>query len=496
MVMLAFTLFFSCCSTDIENNNIIVPGWNETEVVKTGSNFILNVGESDYGKTDNQKSKSMTRAIDSKVSSKDAIQVSLANKLNGIIGLNYSNNMWDQYNFDSGSQTNVKEINVVVGSNRGYVYATSDLDCPYETTWKSSYKIDEASLTIDASIEDGYAKPVPVQFWGNHALAINDATKTTYYEGQETDGWSIGSVKTSTKTVAISKNIQYANSAISATFNLGEDKILAWYDAYEQVENGVKGIKVTSDHKSDVDDNGIALYPDKTDKKNGLDRIVSGAWSEQNCYYHERHGKAIKIFQSNNAQTWHFIGDEPEDDINFIIEELRIESSKSVTYNEDFNYTCSDEQVPYKYTFYDGMIEDSETAYMTVLPTNEASSKVIIKCKINKFPTSSTKKFDWYIEKTVNSDEYVAVKDNTEFFIIGKISQVEGKTPTGTPYKDTWTSGIYVPDAITKVNLNINNLCVKGAVVTDPDGQVNSNTIFNFDYEYGEMEGSWSTGYF
>lgn len=40
----------------------------------------------------------------------------------------------------------------------------------------------------------------------------------------------------------------------------------------------------------------------------------------------------------------------------------------------------------------------------------------------------------------------------------------------------------------------IDNLCIKGAVVTDSDGANDNNIIWNIDYEYGSMDGQWSIG--
>lgn len=61
-------------------------------------------------------------------------------------------------------------------------------------------------------------------------------------------------------------------------------------------------------------------------------------------------------------------------------------------------------------------------------------------------------------------------------------------------WSETLVSKDVTPDVITNIDMVIDNLCVKGAVVTDPDGANDSNVIWNIYYEYGSMDGQWSIG--
>ena len=132
------------------------------------------------------------------------------------------------------------------------------------------------------------------------------------------------------------------------------------------------------------------------------------------------------------------------------------------------------------------------------MPTSEKTSVVVLKCKITKFPTQDHDRFLWYIKESIKENSpYIKVGDNSTFYIIGKISTSDKTIPTGSPYSTTWNKGIYCPDVITNVNVHIDDLTVNGSVVVDPDGsdETNANSIhYNFDYEYGTMDGVWTTG--
>lgn len=490
---------FMSCSNDVENY-IIIPGQNGTEYVKKdGSNFILNVGDSNYGTS------TQTRAM--KSSAKNAPQVvtyagidgssitatAATNLLDLTVATNYSNNLW--------SETLVSKDatpEVMTNSSEGYVYAKADLSSPYNNQWKSDHTISNGELTISA-IQDGqFFAPVPVEFWGRHDLAINDQKKTSWNESLiNTDGWTIDKVKNTTQTVAVSRNIQYANSGVKIKLQLGRKKVLAWYDNIEQAiddkgnPTAVKGTLITQDN--------INSFPIGNDKETiegtEYDRYVTNVNErKEGNYYHEYLGYAIQIRQKGGQTSWHFIGTDDYDDINFEVEEIRLESAHSCTYRKDFTYTPSDSIDKYSYNFGENHVASGDSVALTVMPTKQASSNVIIKCKITKFPIYKGKNFTWYIEKTYDSDQLVEVTDNTEFFIIGRIHTTDKSLPTGSPYKDTWNKGVYCPDVITNIDMVIDNLCVKGAVVTDPDGANDSNIIWNIDYEYGSMDGQWSIG--
>lgn len=485
---------FMSCSNDVEN--IIVMPWpdgNSGYVKKDGSNFIMNIGDSNYGTSTQSTRAAKSRAVTYSGNDGSSITATAStNLLELTVATNYSNNLW--------SETLVKDgttPEVMINSSEGYVYAKAELTSPYNE-WKSDHVISNGELTINGVQDGQFFAPVPVEFWGRHDLAVNDQQKIMWNESLiNTDGWEINKVKNSTKTVAISRNIQYANSATKIRAQFGKKRILAWYDNVEQATDdkgnptAIKGTLITSDN--------IGKLPTKSDTKeiDGItyDRIVTNVGSRvEGRYYHEYLGNAIQIWQKNNAKSWHFIGTEDYDDINFEIEEIRLESALSCTYGKDFTYEPSDSIVKYSYDFDENHVVSGDNVALTVMPTKKSSSNIIIKCKITKFPTYQGKNFTWFIEKTYGSKEMVEVKDNTEFFIIGKISTTDKSLPTVSPYKDTWNKGVYCPDVMTNIDMIIDDLCVEGAVVTDPDGNNDSNLLWNIDYEYGSMDGQWSIG--
>lgn len=132
------------------------------------------------------------------------------------------------------------------------------------------------------------------------------------------------------------------------------------------------------------------------------------------------------------------------------------------------------------------------------MPTSNTSSAVVLKCQITKFPTQDHDKFLWYIKESIKENApFIKVGDNSTFYIIGKISTNDKTIPTDSPYSTTWNKGIYCPDVITNVDVHVDDLCVDGSVVIDPDGSDDTNIDnihYNFDYKYGTMDGVWTIG--
>lgn len=490
MLMLVVTSFsIVSCSNDVENI-IVFPGQNGTEYVKKdGSNFIMNIGDSNYG------TQSLTRAYVAPLTRSVSLGDISANKETGltnvIVGLN-SSTPWYSYRHDA---TEGFEWSKIIGANEGYVYSRAYIQSPYDNEWDSSISIDKENgkLTINAIKDTAFYKPVPVEFWGRHDLAVNDTEQNTYVEGTTDNGWRIGSVTSSTATAAISKNIQYANSAVKINLQLGKYRFLAWYDSTPESGVAVSGTKLTENDLKDY-----KRFPASNDKKDTLnatyDRYVQNVnLRKVGNYYHESFGSTIAIKQKD-GKSWHFIGSDNYDDINFEVKEIRIESSKSCTYGKDYDYAPSNDTISYSYDFESDHVKSDNATILTTMPTLATSSKVILHCQITKFPTEN-KNFTWFINKSLDDNTLVAVKDNVDFYIIGKISNIEGKKPSGSPYENTYKGGIYCPDVITNVNILIDDLCVDGAAVTDPDAPApDKNIIWNYDWEYGQMEGVWSIG--
>lgn len=486
---------FMSCSNDVENI-IVLPGWNSGYVKKDGSNFIMNIGDSNYG-----TQSMMTRAYASPLTRSVSLdQISAAKETgltNVIVGLN-SSTPWYQYRHDVAS--NEFEWSKIVGASEGYVYSRAYLQSPYDNEWNSNISIDneKEELTIsaieDTTIKDKtFYKPVPVEFWGRHDLAVNDNKQDTYVEGTTDNGWNKGPVTSTTVTAAISKNIQYANSAVKIKLQLGKPRFLVWYDSTPSSGVAVDGIKLTEDNINDT-----VTFPKGDGTKDTLNTKYERYVQNVNLrkvgnYYHESFGNTIAIKQKD-GKSWHFIGPDNYDDINFEVKEIRIESSKSCTYGKDYDYIPSNDIANYSFNFESNHVKSGDSTMFTIMPTLSTSSKVILHCKITKFPATN-KNFTWFINKSLDDNTLIAVKDNVEFYIIGKISNIKGKTPTNSPYKDTYKGGIYCPDVITNVNVLIDDLCVDGAAVTDPDAPApDKNIIWNYDWNYGSMEGEWSIG--
>lgn len=482
-------ILFTGCSNDVENI-IVIPGYgNGSEYVeKSGSNFIMNIGDSNYGTS--RMAKAMTRAV-----APEQVTVNARDNVKNVtVGTNYSTNLWDQF------VVNASEFKgVSIGSTEGYVYALADIECPYENQWTSTHTIENGKLTLSGVEGERFYSPVPVEFWGRHNLATNDETKTTYEEGTTDDGWQVGSVKNSTKTVAISKNIQYANSAVKLNVQLGTRRVLGWYDNKEEAVAAdgtplaAKGTLITEDNKDEFPKTNGKVTVDGQEYELYLSNNDAAHMAPGN-YYHQHLGNTIAIKQNKNgAKSWHFIGQESKDDIDFDIQEIRVESSTSCEYGKDYAYTPAITTAQYSYAYEKDHVKSGEATTMTIMPTSLTSAKVILHCKITKFPENN-KAFIWYINKTIDDDTLVPVTDNTEFYIVGKVSTIAGNAPTGTPYATTWNGGIFCPDVITDVTVHIDDLCVDGAAVTDPDGANDSNIIWNYDWSYGSMNGNWTIG--
>lgn len=474
-------IVFTGCSNDIENI-IIIPGQNGEYVEKTGSNLIVNVGDNNYG----QKARMLkTRAS----VNQETITITSNEQIGqATIGL-YSNYAWNTY-------TNGNLISV--GTSNGYLFAPTTLTTPYKTAWSVSNSVDNGVLTLTADkLDDKYYKPVPVTFWGNHKLVVSEVEKTLY-DTSDSD-WKDAVVTSKTKSVAISKAIEYANSGVKINLTLGTNGILGWYDKDESSakDETVTTIKVTEDNISSLPTKNTKTY-EIDGKEENIIQIQNDNLKEVGKYFHYRKGNAIKIAQDVSGYgVWHFIGEGEADDINYEITEVRIESSKSCVYKNDYQYTPSSESVTYKYELNENLLS-GENATFSIMPTSLTTSIVILKCKITKYPTQEHDKFNWYIRESIKDNSpYIKVNENSTFYILGKISTNESTLPVGSPYKDTWNKGIYCPDVITNVNVHIDNLCVDGSVVKDPDGTDDTTVdkiYYNYDYDYGTMDGIWSIG--
>lgn len=500
LVILFGLLMLTSCAPDIENNNynIIWPWGNSGYVEKTGSNLIVNVGENKYG----EKTRAVTRAS---IETGNIIVTSDAQINTPSIGL-YNNSVWNSYDNNS---------TIYTGTSNGYLFATTKLECPFKNTWSTTSAIDNGKLTLtsvstgEESLNDTYGNkvlPSQVVFWGNHKLVTSDVKKEKY-DKDDTD-WQDATVSKNTQSVAISKDIEYANSGAKINLDFGTECYLAWYDHHDTAKEGQTTILITSEN--------IKQMPTKAGKysltnlkdvagndiniKDGEFKQVSHIDISEGRYLHFMKGRAIRVVENAQDKTgvWHFIGEGTANDLNFKVSEIRLGSSASCVYSADYAYTPSTKKVNYVYQFNEE-VQSGEYATLPIMPTANTSSLVVLKCEVTKYPTDEGERFKWYIKKTIDSDVMVNIgAEHSVFYIIGKISTNESTSPVKSPYSTTWNGGIYCPDVITNVTVHIDDLTVEGGVVQDPDGSDSSSAnslLYNYDWKYGEMTGIWSIGY-
>lgn len=201
LILLSFMTALTSCTQDVDvwcchgHSNTTTNG-TETK----GANLIVNVGDSKYGNS--------TRSVvaDSQVTStKDLqnVEIKLYSSLKG----------WND------------TTTINYGSTRGYLFAESNLTTPYAVEWSYEKAIQDGKLTLTAkeSTDKQYYSPVSVLFWGNYELAVNDSYLTSYAETDSAkNGWKIDEVSYTTRTVAISKNIQYATSVFKPIITVAD----------------------------------------------------------------------------------------------------------------------------------------------------------------------------------------------------------------------------------------------------------------------------------
>lgn len=218
----------------------------------------------------------------------------------------------------------------------------------------------------------------------------------------------------------------------------------------------------------------------------------------------------IKVY-SDAGKT---ITERDRDDLKFTVQYVYLESSKSVTYDEDFTYTPSADHVTYKYCLKESGIfgklngqtdsfDSWENNYtnLTVLPTSATETKVILVCKY----LGTDNAFYMYDAK---SNSYITVASGSTFYIYGKLNSSEANTVTNSTNEDcpkTGASGVFIPDVRTTANITIDAFATADGdngggngngkddpVIINPDSNtIVTNALFTLDVKYGDMTIDW-----
>lgn len=441
LALLSFVALLASCSTDVDVFNMCGghgSGSGASTPSEGSSDLIINIGDSKYGVSSRS------------VVGDDAVNNGADQALDNaeIYTYNQWDKAWDKLEIPKNAD-GTQKANVSYGTTRGCLYGETVKYSPYANGWYNTYEVSDGKLTLstkEIENDEGYYLPPIVTFWGNYQLAVNSTEAATSYEEMWVHGtsateknpnWELGEVSHTTKSAAISRNIQYATSVLKPIITVNKT-VTVWAD----------------------------------------------------------NGKATK--------------DVSRDDIKFSVQYFYVESSKQVTYGEDFNYTPSTETVTYKYALKDngvfGKVENNADVFdsweenyanLSILPTSKTSVRVVLVCKYfgkdNAFYVYDAKK-----------KQYSQIKKGTVFYVYGNMSvgettTVENKGNILCP--KTGASGIFIPDVKTIANITIDKLADKNKsgdndpVVIDPTREdVQEKFLYHVDAAYGHMDATWIEG--
>lgn len=497
---------FVGCTPDVDVTNVIItPGGDGsgTQVDKSNSNLLVNIGNPSYGTQSYSKS---VRGITRTGEQNPLIHLTGQTVNDLEIGLNYNNNLW-KTTYQGPSGTEQVNPTIFLGSTRGYVYATSTVTSPYKNAFAFTKKTnDDGTLTVESVFNPttGYMSPIPVFFWGNHPL-VTSTELLSEFNPNDLSKWTTNIVQKNTRSTAISKNIEYGNSVLQINLSIGNDKeYLIWHSQYK--DEGQYRINANADNEEielteDIYNDMVSKLNIEPNSSNwpfaDFNDYKTKECKSGNNYYHVGYGKTVTIMQKDNTVSKHFIGDSKWDDFNFEVEEIAFTSSGKVVYGADYSYTTypstsnEDGTAYYKYDLTTAM-GDNSTTYLSTLPTTMEESQIWLHCKVTASPNAESTRFEWKIKESSKDDApWITIKDGTRFYILGTIKKGTNG-PTGTPYKATYQQGVFCPDAVTITPIKITNLNVKGVFAENPPyDTVNSNLFYNFDTEYGSMDGIW-----
>lgn len=408
---------FVSCSQDVD----VWCGGHENCNQKESPKLIINVGDSDYGAS------TRSSVSDSEVTS----------------DLNLSNTELKLYSPVYGWYS--PESQIYYGSSRGYLFAEASLSSPYSIPWSYTKSIESGSLELSAEEitgDENYYSPVPVLFWGNYDLVVTGENLSSYketdYFGNSASIWKLDDVDLDTKTLAISRNIQYSTSVFKPVINVS-DKITVYSNA-----TGKKTAEVTRDNFKFT----VQYFYVNSSKSTKYGRDFTYTPSDTEVTY--------KYPLKNNG--------------------IFGETSGGVDKFKDWteNY-----------------------ANLTILPTSKTKVQVVLVCQYfgnarvyvysmnTKSYTRLSKGSIFYIYGSITSDSSKKV-----------INTGNALCPGDGSY------GVFIPDVRTTANIKISSLVSdtdgdgsNDPVAIDPDKKdIAKTTAFNVDVEYGNMEVDWELG--
>jgi hypothetical protein len=338
------------------------------------------------------------------------------------------------------------ESQIYYGSSRGYLFAESSLSTPYSVDWKYTKFIDSGSLVLSAEKmtgdEEGYYYPIPVLFWGNYDLVTSEEDLKAYQEidywSNENSLWKLDDVDLGTKTIAISRNIQYSTSVFKPIINVSP-KIKVYSDA-------------TGKHTAEVNRDQFKF--------------------------------TVQYFYVNSSSAVTY-----GEDFKYTPTEDEITYKFPLKNNGVFGDTENGIDV-----FKDW---SENYANLTILPTSKTKVQVVLVCKYfgNSRVYIYSKKSKSYTRLSKGDVFYIYGNINSD-------SSKEVVNPGNALCPRDGSFGVFIPDVRTTANIQISSLVsdIDGdgendPVVVDPGKEdIIKNTIFNVDVEYGDMTVDWEIG--
>lgn len=443
LALLSFVALLASCSTDVDVFNMCGDhgGHNGSGTVtpsEGSSDLIINVGDSKYG--------SSTRSV----VSDDAVNNDASQALNNVEIYTYNKwtSAWSELNITTDDDKKTQKANVSYGSTRGCLYGETIKDAPYANGWKNTHAVSDGKMTLSTAEmenDEGYYLPPIVTFWGNYELAVNSTDVATSYEekwvyGGNTDknpNWEIGEVSHTTKSTAISRNIQYATSVLKPIVTVS-DNVTVWAD------NG-KNTKEVS--KDDIKFSIQYFYVESSKEVVYGEDFNYTPSNETVTYKYALKGNGVFGKTENGADvfdTW------------------------------EANYTN-----------------------LSILPTSKRQVKVTLVCKYlgkdNEFYVYDAKKEQYsQIKNGTVFYMYGTIS-------VGETAEVKNDGNALCPRYGS--AGIFIPDVKTIANIKIDKLADKtksgkdDPVVIDPSREdVQEKFLYNVDATYGEMNTDWISG--
>lgn len=439
LALLSFVALLASCSTDVDVFNMCGghgSGSGASTPSEGSSDLIINVGDSKYGMSSRS------------VVGDDAVNNGADQALNNaeIYTYNKFDGKWEELEISVAN--GVQKANVPYGSTRGCLYGETFKGTPYANGWFNTHGVSDGKLTLSTKEiegDEGYYLPPIVTFWGNYELAVNSTEAATSYEekwvyGTSTEknpNWELGEVSHTTKSAAISRNIQYATSVLKPTI-IVRDKVTVWAD------NGKTTKEVDRD---DIKFSVQYFYVESSKEVVYCDSFKYTPSDETVTYKYALKDNGVFGKVENNADVFDSWGD---------------------------NY-----------------------ANLSILPTSKTSVRVVLVCKYfgndNAFYVYDSNKKQY---SQIKKGTVFYVYGNMS---VGETTTVSNKGNILCP--TSGASGVFIPDVKTIANITIDKLADKNKsgeddpVVIDPTREdVQEKFLYHIDATYGQMDATWIEG--